>query len=1075
MKRLIDFSIRHAALVLIAAGLLIAWVGIQLPKMPVDVFPELNAPTVTILTESGGLSADEVEQWVTFPIESTMNGIPGIRRVRSSSAGSLSIVWVEFDWGEDIYRARQLVAERLSLARTQMPNDITPIIGPPSSITGEVMLIALSDPNNQIGLLELRALAEFDIRNRLNAIPGIAQVVAIGGYLPEYSIEVDQNKLALYHLTTEEVIKAAGESHTTDTAGYLQNYKGKELPIRQSGRVTSVEDIRQTVVSYKDGVPITIADVAEVKLAGAPRRGAASDAKLTSDGGISYPGVVMSIQKSPGTNTLVLTDEIDKVLNSIEASLPPGVELNRAAMRQSDFIDRSVDNVITKLWEASLFVVIVLAMFLVNVRATLITLTAIPLSLAVTFLVMMLVDMSINVMTLGGIAIAIGELVDDAIIDVENVIKRLKQNQLLPESERRPFRQVVFEASNEIRGSVVFATVIIVLVMSPLLFLSGLEGRFFQPMGIAYIVAILTSMIVAMSVTPALCRQLFSTEFDLHAKPVWGRKLFSTRQKTGPAKEQDSPLVRWLKVRYQKILEWGLSRRKSVLGGSLAAMLASLLLAGTYGSSFLPTFNESTFTVFLMQPLGTSVDTSERLGLEIDKQLIEIEGVRSVVRRTGRAERDEHAEPPSNSEIEVALHPDADMNAVKENIDQILQKVPGITTNIGQPIEHRLSHILSGTPSAIAIDIFGDDMDKLRALAKQVEGVLKGLPGARDISANREVTITTLPIKLRRNDLTRWGLTAADAAAQLSAGFDGAVAKTVQDGIRMYDIVVRLRSEDRMDIDDLKNFRLQNSEGQSIYLPEVADIGLEQASNLIVRQNGQRKATVSLNVAEGYNLGDLIEEVREVVDPLVQAKGYYVNYGGQFEAQQQASQVITTMGLLVVVVILVLLTMALNSVKSALLVMLNLPLALIGGVIAVYLSEGKLIHNLGVLFGSGEHYVTPVLSIASLVGFITLFGIAVRSGILLVKQIQTLIEEQGMALKEAIIAGSLERLSPILMTALTATLALIPMAMGAGKPGSELLAPLAIVVLGGLVTATALNLIIVPVAYYWIFDKTKNS
>lgn len=1071
MKKLIDFSIRYAAIVLIAAGLLVAWTGAKLPQMQVDVFPELNAPTITILTESGGLSADEVEQWVTFPIESIMNGVPGIRRVRSSSAGSLSLVWVEFDWGEDIYQARQLVSERLSLVRSELPNGITPIIGPLSSLTGEVVMIALSDPDNKVGMLELRAMAEFDIRNRLNAIPGIAQVVAIGGFMPEYTVEVNQDKLALYGLSIQQLIEAAGASHTTDSAGYLQDYKGKELPLRLSGRVKSVDDIKQAVVAYHHNAPVTIADVADVKLVGAPRRGAGSNAKLTEDGGRSYPGVVMSIQKSPGTNTLTLTTEIDKVLDSVEAGLPEGVELNRSAMRQADFIQLSVDNVINKLWEASLFVVIVLIMFLVNVRATVITLTAIPLSLAVTFLVMWWTGMSINVMTLGGIAIAIGELVDDAIIDVENVIRRLKQNRALPEAERRPFTQVVFDASNEIRSSVVFATIIIVLVMSPLLFLSGLEGRFFQPMGIAYIVSILTSMVVAMSVTPALCRLLFSGQYGQQPTSAFGRWIAKRGKSTDREAPKDSKLVSWLKVHYQALLGKVIHQRKKVVVGSLAVTAATLLLASSYGSSFLPRFNENTFTVFLMQPLGTSVAAAERLGLQIDKQLIEIPGVRSVVRRSGRAERDEHAHAPSNSEIEVALHPGVNMDEVKKGIDKILAEIPGITSSIGQPIEHRLSHVLSGTPSAIAIDIFGNDMDRLRLLAKQIESALKGLPGTRDIAANREVTITTLPIKMRRNDLARWGLTVEDAAAQISAGFDGAVANQVQDGIRLYDIVVRLRAEDRADIDDVGSFRLHNMTGQPVYLREVADIGLEQASNLIVRQNGQRKATVSLNVADGYNLGDLVAEVQKVVDPMVLSEGYFVKYGGQFEAQQEASKVIGSLGAVAIILILVLLTLALNSFKCALLVMLNLPLALIGGVLAVYLSEGNLLANISALFSGGEqHYITPVLSIASLVGFITLFGIAVRSGILLVKQFQTL-QAEGVPFKEAIIRGSLERLPPILMTALTAMLALIPMAAGAGKPGSELLAPLAIVVLGGLVTATILNLVVVPAGYYWMFQK----
>lgn len=1063
MQKLIQYSIKHAGIVLILAGVLVSWIGYQLPKMPVDVFPELNAPTITILTETGGLSADEVEQSVTMPIEQKMNGIPGIRRVRSASASSLSIVWVEFDWGLDIYRARQLVSERLSLVRNQMPVNISPAIAPLASITGEVMIIAFSSNSDKVDMLELRAIAEFDIRNRLNAIPGIAQVTVIGGHLPEYTIAVEQDKLALYGLSLEDVIEAAQASHSILSAGRLQAYQGKEIPLRQTGKVTSVDDIRKTLISYKNNRPITLGDVADINLTASPRRGAAGSSLSKADNSIVYsvPGVAMSIQKSPGVNTLTLTEEIDSVLTEIQASLPDGVVLNRDGFRQASFIETSVDNVVSKLWQASIFVVIVLLMFLVSMRVTLITLTAIPLSLAVTFLVMLLTGMTINVMTLGGIAIAIGELVDDAIIDVENVMRRLKQNQLLPEEQKQSVTSVIFSASNEIRSSVVFATVIIVLVMSPLLFLGGLEGRFFAPMGMTYIIAILTSMVVAMSVTPALCYLLFKKQYSRDIKP----------EKDAQQTQQDSRLVIWLKTNYKKLLNVALRRRRLVVSVSLISTLLSILLAFTYGTSFLPKFNENTFTVFLMAPLGTSLDASERLGLQIDKQLIAIPGVKSVIRRTGRAELDEHAEPPSNSEIEISLFKDASMDEIKVKVDEVLDAVPGINTMIGQPIEHRLSHILSGTPAAIAINVYGADMTQLRSYAKLIESKVKAIKGARDVVANREITITTVPINFRREDLANWGLTMKSANQQVSTAFYGLVTDTVQDGIRQYQIVVRLKAESRDDLEDIRNFILYNAQGQKVYLNQVADIGIEDAANLIVRENTQRKATVSCNVAEGHNLGDLVAEIREVITPLINKPGYYVDFGGQFEAQQQAAKVIFSLGIFVIILILALLSLALGSLKASLLVMLNLPLALIGGVVAVYLSSGNIVHNINALLHMDyDEYITPVLSIASLVGFITLFGIAVRSGILLVKEYQNL-QQQGKSVSHAIVQGSLERLSPILMTALTAMLALIPMAMGIGQPGSELLAPLAIVVLGGLTSSTILNLIVVPAAYAWVFEE----
>lgn len=1047
MKWLIGFSLRQSSLVVFAAAVLVVWAGVQLPHMPVDVFPELNAPTVTILTEAGGLAADEVEQLVTFPIEASMSGLPGIRRVRSASASSLSIVWVEFEWGEDIYRARQLVAEKIASVEESLPREVHAEIGPISSITGEIMLIALSSPDGSVPAIELRAAAEFEIRNRLLGVPGIAQVVAIGGYLPEYAINVEPTRLLSYDLEIEDIVQAARESHTTVSAGFLSNVKGLEVPLRQSGRVRSADDIRRTVVSFEHDTPVRLGDVASVELAGAPRRGAAGDS--------GEPAVVLSIQKSPGTNTLELTRRVDAELDALEKSLPNGVHLNRYAMRQADFIENAVSNVTHKLVLAAIVTALVLAMFLMDARTTLVTLVALPLSIAVALLILRLLDMTINVMTLGGLAVAVGELVDDAIIDVENVYRRLRQNIARPPEQQRKRVDVIFDASNEIRSSVVFATLIIVIVFLPLLFLEGLEGRFFRPLAAAYVVSILASLLVAMTVTPALCK--------------WLMRGGSLRA----AKHGSGILLRFLEKLYAPVLRFSIRRRKLVGLLALLAIVVSLVLGTTFGSSFLPEFNEGTITVFLMAPPGTSIDSSDRMARGIEKQIGKIRGVRTVVRRTGRAERDEHAEPPSNSEIDITLDPDVPKAAVRDEIDRVLASTPGITTMVGQPIEHRLSHVMSGTPAAIAIDVFGDDLDELRAIVANIESALMKLPGARDVAANRELMVTTLPIQYRPQELARWGLTPAHAAEQVSTGFYGTVADVVNDGVRRYDIVVRIAEDQRQTIGDVRKFMLHGASGQMVRLEEVADIGPERVSNLIARENTQRKATVSCNVADGYNLGQLVKQVQSLVDPIVEKQGYTVRYGGQFEAQQAAGRTILFLGVGVIVLILMMLQSAFGSMRAALLVLVNLPLALIGGIVAVFLAESPSVtRNLMSLLGlSSERYIAPVISIASLVGFVTLFGIAVRNGILLVNHYRYLIDNEGMSVTDAVVRGSIERLSPILMTASTAMLALLPVALAGSKPGGELLAPLAVVVLGGLVSSTLLNLVVVPAGYVALFAR----
>lgn len=1057
LSRLISFSLQHSSLVIVAAGLMLLFAGLKAGDMPVDVFPELNAPTVVVMTEAGGLAADEVELNVTFPIETAVNGLPGTRRVRSASATSLSIVWVEFDWGTDIYRARQLVSERLGAVREMLPRDTHTEITPVTSITGEIMLMALSSPGGEVSPLELRSFAEFELRNKILAVPGVAQVVAIGGELPQYQINVRQDMLALYGLTIADVVEAARGSHSTASAGYLPNVENLELPIRQMARVTGVEDIRNTLVKYHNGAAVTIGQVADVRLGAAPMRGTASDDGL--------PAVVMSVQKSPATNTLELTRKIDAVLDQVEKAMPAGMLLNRDPFRASRFIDRSVNNVLRVLVEASIIVGVILVLFLLNVRATIITLTALPLSLAIALLLLWAIGLSVNVMTLGGLAVAIGELVDDAIIDVENVLRRLKENGALAPGARKPFVEVIYVASNEIRSSVVFATVIICMVFVPLLFLKGLEGRFFQPLGIAYITSILASLFVALTVTPALCKLLF--------KGSYGK----SSQGAQVAGEHDGPLVRWLKRCYEPALRASVRHRGWVLIGAAALTLSSLLLVSTFGTSFLPSFREGTFTVFLMAPPGTSLQESNRLALGVEQRLTQIEGVQSVTRRTGRAERDEHAEPVSNSEIEVTVKPGVRQDDVRAEIDRIIGNIPGITTMVGQPIEHRLSHVLSGTPAAIAINVFGDDLNTLRRIAKEIEGVLRGVPGTRDVAANREVMITSLPIRYRSQDLAAAGLSPADAARQVQQALYGESVAEVNQGVRRYEMVVRLDSSERERIEQIMDLQLRGMGGAIVRLREVADIGPERTSNLITRESAQRKAVISTNVAEGYNLGQLVEQVRARVDPIVHRAGYTVHYGGQFEAQQSASHTIYAMGAVVAVVMFLLLQLSTGHSRVALLVMLNLPLALIGGIMAIYLTESPgLLSNTIALFGLGSgRYIAPVISIASMVGFVTLFGIAVRNGILLVNHYDHLQRHEGVSLADSIIKGSIERLSPILMTALTAALGLIPLALARGNPGSELLAPLAIVVLGGLISSTLLNLFVIPAGYALAFGVSMPA
>jgi len=1036
LNRLIAWSLSHRWLVVFASIVLVVAGAVVVAGMPLDVFPELKAPTVTVMTEAPGYAAHEVEVAVTFPIETALNGLPGIRRVRSSSAIGLSIVWAEFDFEVDIYRARQLIGERLQQVRESLPENIhPPEMTPIASITGEVMLLALSSPDGTVPPLKLREIAEFDLRTRLLAVPGLAQVVAIGGELPEYQVSVRPDDLLRFGLTLHDVEEAVEAAHAPAAGGYLPDVGGRELPVRPLTRATGPEDIAGTIVGEWRGTPVQLSRVADVGLGGAPKRGTGS--------AMGRDAVVLAIQKNPGVNTLTVTDAIDAALDDFEKTAPKGVRLDRHVFRQSDFIHVAIRNVLHALRDGVIFVVIVLFAFLVNFRTTFITLTALPLSIVTALLVLHAWGGTINVMTLGGLAVAIGSLVDDAIVDVENVFRRLKQNAHLPPEQRRPLLRAVYESSVEVRSAIFLATLIIVLVFVPLFFLSGVEGRFFRPLGAAYVISLGASLVVAMTVTPVLCYWLLG-----------GAKTVA---------EGEGWVVRRLKSNY----EWGLGvilrYRKTVLAACAGLVVLSLLLASTYGSSFLPDFNEGSITLFLNAPPGTSLEESARVTRRIEEQVLRIDGVAAVTRRTGRAEQDEHAEPPSASEMDVRLKPGADIDAVRRDLVSLFDNTPGVTSQIGGPISHRLSHILSGTPAAVAIKIFGDDLATLRVIAQEIEGSLRGLPGVRDLVANREVMAETLPVAFDREKLAYYALTPGDAARQIETAFRGSTVGVINEGSARYDIAVRLVEDARRTPDDVRAFLLRAPSGALVRVGDVAAVFEEQSSNLITRENVKRKAIVSCNVAEGYNLGDLIEEIRGRVGPsLAKYPGTYVEYGGQFEAQEEASRRILWASLGVLVLIVAILYGAFRSMRPVVLILLNLPLALMGCVVAQFLADspGVFRNALGLL-GIGK-YVPPVVSIASLVGFIGLAGIACRNGLLLVSHYYHLMENEGASQEEAVVRSARERVVPILMTALCSGLALIPLVLAKGEIGSELQYPLAVAILGGLVSSTFLNLAVIP-------------
>lgn len=1014
LNKIIQWSLHNRLLVIVGAVALLAYGGYVAFRSPVDVFPDLTAPTVTILTESHGLAPEEVESLVTLPIESAMNGTSGVFRVRSNSAVGISIVFVEFNFDTDIYRARQLVTEKLQQVR--LPSGVAPpVLGPISSTMGEIILISLT--GKQTTPMELRSVADWIVRPRLLGVAGVAQVTIIGGQRKQYQVLVDPAKLADYELTLDEVTKAVEKGNVNASGGFLER-PNDEFLIRARGRAYTAEDLGNSVISVREGAPILVKNVATVQAGAALKRG---------DGSFNMqPSVVATIQKQPNANTLEVTEQIEKTLADLKAPLPADVVINTKAFQQADFIQRAIGNVKSALLEGGILVVIILFLFLWNFRTTFISLTAIPLSLVAAILAMSWFGITINTMTLGGLAIAIGELVDDAIVDVENVFRRLKQN--AHSSMPEPVLGVIFRASSEIRSSIVFATLIIVLVFLPLFALGGFEGRMFAPLAFAYIISIIASLIVALTITPVLCYFLLGKS-----------KLLED--------EKDSRLVAWLKRHYARILNWTLRHPAEIIGASAIMLVTALALFPLMGREFLPPFNEGTLNINANLPPGTSLQESGRIGNLIETALHEVSEITSTTRRTGRAELDEHAAGVNTSEIEVVTKEgERKHTEVMEDARQKLAIIPGVSVEVGQPISHRIDHLLSGTRAQIAIKLFGPDLATLRTKANEIEAAMATVPGIVDLMVEPQVGVPQVQINLNRPAAAAVGVSAEDLAQAVEVAFNGEVVSQVLEDQRTYDVLVRLNDSARQSVETISRTLIDTPTGAKVPISQIADIHTDQGPNTINRENVQRRIIVQANVAN-RDLGSVINDVRRAIATKVALpQGYFVQYGGQFEAQEKASQQITLLSLIAIGGIFLLLYIALRTARAALLVMANLPLSLIGGVVMVFLSGGT-------------------LSVASLIGFITLFGIATRNGVMLITHYRHLMEEEGVSFREAIVQGSMERLSPILMTALVTGVGLIPLALGAGEPGREIQQPMAVVILGGIVTSTLLNMIVIPALY----------
>ena len=1029
LNKIIRFSLQNRLLVLVASVLLLVGGTYTAWHTEVDVFPDLNAPTVVVMTEAGGMAAEEVEQLVTFPIETAVNGATGVRRVRSSSTTGFSVVWVEFDWDTDIYLARQIVSEKLATVGEDLPDNVgNPTLGPQSSILGELLIVGLTADSTS--MLDLRTLADWTIRPRLLSTGGVAQVAVLGGDIKEYQVLLHPERMKHYGVTLGEVMEVTRGMNQNTNGGVIYEY-GNEYIVRGVVSTEEVQEMARAVIKTVGGAPVTLEDIADVRIgAQQPKLGTASEK--------GKPAVLITVTKQPHTGTIELTEKLEAALHDLQKNLPPDVRVSTDTFRQSRFIENSIGNVQDSLLEGAVFVVIVLFLFLANVRTTLISLVTLPLSLVVAVLVLHYMGLSINTMSLGGMAIAIGSLVDDAIVDVENVWKHLRENRMLPVGERRPVLEVVFNASREVRMPILNSTLIIIVSFVPLFFLSGMEGRMLVPLGIAFIVSLFASTVVALTLTPVLCSYLLG-----------GSK------KDGLPRE--AFLAVWLRKHYENGLLWALAHKRTVVGSTLALFLVALGCFFTLGHSFLPAFNEGSFTINVSSLPGISLEESDKIGRQAEEILLSIPEIQTVARKTGRAELDEHALGVNVSELEAPF--ELKDRSHKELLDEVRHKlsvITGANIEIGQPISHRIDAMLSGTQASIAIKLFGDDLNRMFTLGNQIKDAVKDVEGIADLNVEQQIERPELKIVPRREMLARHGISLAAFREFVTVNMAGETVSQVYEQGKAFNLVVRASEDNRGSIERVKDLMIDDAEGRKIPLSDVADVVSVMGPNTINRENVKRKIVISANTS-GRDLRSVVNDIRARVDEQIHLpEGYHIEYGGQFESEQAASRTLALASAISIVVIFLLLYWQFKNAAQSAVILLNLPLALIGGVFVLLLTSGE-------------------LSIPAIIGFISLFGIATRNGMLLISHYNLLREEQGLGLRECIVRGSLDRLNPILMTALSSALALIPLALRGDLPGNEIQSPMAKVILGGLLTSTFLNAFIVPIVYEWMHRSSTTD
>ncbi|MBI9039047.1 MAG: efflux RND transporter permease subunit [Bacteroidales bacterium] len=1024
LNKIIKYSLENRLLVIVIAFLLIISGTYTALKLDVDVFPDLNAPTVVIMTEAHGMAPEEVEKLVTFPIETAVNGSTGIRRLRSSSSMGFSIVWVEFDWSTDVYKARQIVSEKLMTISEQLPQGVgSPILAPQSSLLGEILILALTADTTSP--MDLRTIAEWNIRPRILSIGGVAQVTIIGGEYKQFQVFADQQKMKHYDVSLNELINAINSSNRNASGGFLDDF-GNEYIVRGIARTNEIEEISNVVIKLSEHVPVKLSDVAEVKIGASPKIG---------DG--SYRGkksVIMTVSKQPNINTIKLTENLNHAVAEIEKELPPDIKINTDVFEQADFIKTSIRNVQNALLEGALFVIIVLILFLMNYRTTIISLLAIPLSILVTILTLKILGLTINTMSLGGMAIAIGSLVDDAIIDVENVFKRLRQNAKLPEIKRKKSLKVIYDASTEIRASILNASLIIIVAFIPLFFLSGMEGRMLRPLGISFIVSLFASLIVAITITPVLC------------------SLLITKHKSLIRQIKGSWLTRNLSYYYHLSLKKIINAKFVTLGFTAFLLIFALIVFFSFGRSFLPPFNEGSLTINIATIPGISLDESNKIGTEAENVLLSMPEISTCARKTGRAELAEHSFGKNVSEIDAPFKLiDRSRSEFLREVRAKLSSIPGIIFEVGQPITHRLDHILSGSRSNIAIKLFGTNLKQMFSLANNIRNNIDGIDGIADLNVEQQVEIPQIQIKPKRNMLAKYGIPINDFLNFIDYAIAGEKISDVFDDEKVFDLVLRFDEKSRDNIEAIKNIMIDTHSGSKIPLSYVANIESSSGPNTINRENINRKIVISVNIAE-RDLRSVVNDIQNKIDEnITLPEGYRIEFGGQFESEEKASRILFFTSIIAILIIFLILFQEFKNIKIAGIILLNLPLALIGGVMAIWASNS-------------------VISIPSIIGFITLFGIATRNGILLVSRYQHL-KAEGYSIYNTVVKGSLDRLSPILMTALTAALALIPLAIAGEKSGNEIQSPMAIVILGGLLSSTLLNVYIIPIMYYLMNRK----